>query len=877
MKKKALLIAEKPDFMKKVKAVYDKFGHEDEITFMSFAGHVVRLQEPGEYKKEWEGWTLEQLPMIPDKFKYLPDKSKMNYYTRVKQELESGKYDYVINGCDPAREGNNIFTNATTCMGSSLPTKRLWHHDETEGELKRALNNLVDGNEPWVVSMNHAGELRGYFDWSTGMNFTRAVSLKANKKINLGRVMTPTLRMVVDRELEIRNFEAKDFWEIECDFGKYQGIHIFKDEDGNEATRIFDKFKAEDIKSKLGPVGIIESVKDEQVVKYAPELHSLATLQNEANKVYGYTMSETLAIAQSLYEKQCISYPRTDSSHLTTAISNEFDKILKTIEAIPELTMDVQNVLNIPGRLEDVAKKKKYVDDKKVSDHYAIIVTKEVPDLNSLTEQERHVYMLIAKRVLAIFMNPMVSNKTTIITDNEGYKFKTIGKVLVDLGYRGLYKYEFDSGVIPACVEGDRVNNIGVELIEKKTSPPKRLDDASLNDLMQNAGKFIEDKELKEVMKEAKGIGTPATRAQIVEKLVTLKMVERRKKSFYATEYGLSIIDQLKDFDITSVEMTAVWEQKLAQIEACEYSPDDFYDEMISYVEKMTAELKQLDIRVNTDKKVLGVCPSCGSPVIEGNKYYLCSKYTNEKNSGCSFIIGKTMWNAKITTQDAIKILEGKPTKEFSFKIEKDGEIKQWKSALIYSKEEGRLTFHRAERTRLTECPSCKGNIIEGSEYYLCENYKKCCSVILPKKYLGATITKSDAIALLEGGETKEKKLKVKKDGEIKQWSTKLKYDSKENKFIFPKQERSIVAKCKCGSNVIEGKDYYLCENYKKTCDIILPKVSSGYNITKKDVVDLLDGKVLEDRLFTWKSGKQGKAGMKYTNRIEYIFKDIKK
>ena len=211
MKKKALFIAEKPDFMKKVKAVYDKYGHEDDITFISLAGHVVRLQEPGEYKKEWELWSLNQLPMIPNEFKYQPDRSKLNYYNRAKQEIESGKYDYLINGCDPAREGMGIYASLVSHIGSDIPTKRMWHHDETEGELKRALSELIDGEEEWVVSMTHAAMLRGYFDWSTGMNFTRTVSLVANKKINLGRVMTPTLRMVVERELDIRNFKAEDY------------------------------------------------------------------------------------------------------------------------------------------------------------------------------------------------------------------------------------------------------------------------------------------------------------------------------------------------------------------------------------------------------------------------------------------------------------------------------------------------------------------------------------------------------------------------------------------------------------------------------------------------------------------------------------------
>lgn len=877
MRKRALLIAEKPDLMRKIKAVYDKYGHEDHITFKHFVGHIVKLKEPGEYKKEWEEWNLEQLPMIPDKFEYVADKSKLDIYRDLKKEVETGGYDYIINGCDGGREGQAIYRNFIENCKIDIPHKRLWLNDLTEKKIKDGLDNLIDENEPWLMNMTKASQLRGYFDWGVGMNFTRAASLVGGEKVNLGRVMTPTLKMVVDRELEIKNFIPKDFWEVECNFGKYKGLYIYKNEEGEESTQIWDKEKANKILNSLDSTGVIESILDEKVVKNPPELYSLVNLQNEANKVYGYTMSETLEIAQGLYEKQYISYPRTDSAHVTTSVAREFEDLLNVVANIPELTLDVQKVLSKKDKMEAVMKKKKYVDDAKVSDHYAIIVTTTIPKLESLTEKEKNLYTLVAKRFLSIFMDPMTSTKTTIITKVGDKKFKTTGKMLIDLGYMSLYNYDFESDVISGIREQDVLKIVENNLLTKKTTPPTRLDDAKLNNLMENAGRLLENEELKEVIKTAKGIGTPATRAQIVEKLIDLKMIERKKKSFYATNYGLNIIEQLSDFDITSVELTAKWEQKLAKIEACEYDPDLFYQEMVEYIASTTKDLKQKDINFISSKKILGNCPKCGGQVVEGKKYYLCSNYKKE-GVDCTFAIGKVMWGSRISSTEVIKLLKGKETKEFDFKVEKDGVTKKWKSALFYDKSSNRIVFPEKKRVEICKCPKCDGQVIEGKEYYLCEKYKKGCELILPKKYLKASLSKTDIINLLSGKETKEKNLEINKNGEIRKWTSKLKYDVKENKFIFPKNEKKVIAKCsKCSKNIIEGKEYYLCEGYRGSCEVIIPKIYSDGNITAKDVVDLMSGKETRDIQFTWKSGKTGSAKLKYDNKLEFVFNNYKK
>jgi DNA topoisomerase-3 len=247
---RALLIAEKPSLMKEIQAVYNKHGHKDKIEFKTFAGHTMTLKEPQDYNKAWEKWDLSLLPMIPGNFLYKPTKDKYAMYKDIKETIQVGEYDYIINACDPGREGQHIFFSFYDSLGVNIPVKRIWHRDLTEGELKRALDNLRDENEESLKNMTIASKYRAYFDWLIGLNGTRAVTLVANKKINVGRVMTPVLKLLVDRELELKNFVPKDFWEIEGDFTKYKGIY-FDDKNENE-TKFNDKAKAEALIKKNG-------------------------------------------------------------------------------------------------------------------------------------------------------------------------------------------------------------------------------------------------------------------------------------------------------------------------------------------------------------------------------------------------------------------------------------------------------------------------------------------------------------------------------------------------------------------------------------------------------------------------------------------------
>ena len=763
---KALLIAEKPSLARDIEAVYRKMSYPDDITFVALRGHILELKTPEEYNETWgKPWKLEVLPMIPEKFEY--NVKVRDVYKEVKEHITSGKYDYIINACDAGREGELIFYSVYKHIGKKIPVKRFWASDTTPTTIEKALNNLIDDKDSSLTALKASAQFRAYFDWLLGMNLSRAITLKTGTLIPCGRVMTPTLAIVVQRELEIRNFKPTTFWEVEADFGKYKGLWFNKD---TNETKFLDKSKAQAFVSKLAKEGVVENVEQKKEVEYAPTLHSLLELQKEANKAYGYTADKTLAIAQVLYEKKkLLTYPRTESRYLPKNLAEMLPHHLKCLEDIPSVNKFVTMILGDKKRISETASNKKYVNDKKVTDHHAIIPTNMRPKLEELSEEELNIYMLVVKRFLSIFLDPCVANKTTIITDVSGEKFKTTGKTIVDLGYKALYdnKDEKDD-IIPNVKKGESVSVKEINLLEKQTTPPSRYNDATLLQAMQNAGKFIDDEKLANVLKESAGLGTSATRAEIIKKLVYRQMLDRKGKSIIPTDLGIKIIEILNGQDIVSPELTAVWENKLAEIEAEKYDIKKFYNEMIEYTKETTQrfidEITTTISNGNNDKEVIGKCPKCGSDVIMGKQYYLCKNYKNEDTSKeCDFIISKTFNGANITKTEVKKLLSGKETKEYEFTWSSG---KKGKGKLKF--ENGKLTVVFAngsnsgnnkspngEKKVVGKCPKCNGNVVEAN-YYMCENYKNSCDFIIGKTIRGATITTEDVEKILRGEETKE-------------------------------------------------------------------------------------------------------------------------
>jgi len=760
MKKRALLIAEKPDLMRAVQAVYNKHGHADTIEFETFVGHTMRLKNPAEYDPKWAKWTKEGLPIIPDEFTYAPSVDKIDIYQKIKQRISNGNYDYLINCCDPDREGEAIFATFYKSIGCKLPVKRMWHLDLTDKELKKNLDNPRDSQkESALVNLKEASLLRMNFDWLVGMNYSRAVTLMSNKTIPLGRVMTPTLKIVVDRELEINNFKPTNFWEIESEFTGYKGIYF--DHKNENETKLSDKSEAEKIIAKLGKDGVIETINTNKVVSHAPRLHSLADIQNEANKVYGFTLDVTLGLIQALYEKKILSYPRTDCSYISAEVAKGLRSNINAILNVPDVKAFASTITD--SDISAMTKNKRYVDDKKVTAHYAIIPTGTPFIFDTLPKKEQNILSLVAKRLVAIFMDPIVSNKTNVVTNSNGYKFRTSGSILLDKGYSVLYKRTFTDNELPNLKKGDIYPLTDTILLEKITSPPKRYTDGTLNSAMENAGRFVEedDTEIKEILKDVEGIGTPATRAGIITKLINLKLIERqgrgKAKVFAATPNAIIIIKALNKFQIVSPELTGIWEGKLKEVESGKLKPEQFEKEMIDYIKEQTSEiLSNVSIVFSSlaGKEELGNCPLCENKIVAGKNYYLCSNYGKDDDN-CSFVMGKTILGANISKNDVSNLLSFKQTRKLKFVNNKG---KKFEGSLVYDKKDKKIVFvfednNKGDSKVLGTCPTCGQDVLDRGTFCSCRDYKNC-KFSLSYTIKSAKLTQTDIQLLLAGKET---------------------------------------------------------------------------------------------------------------------------
>ncbi|MGE7666065.1 DNA topoisomerase [Ureibacillus composti] len=670
--KRALLIAEKPSLMRDIQKVYKKTTLPYEIDFASFVGHVVELKEPHEYKPEWKKWNLDVLPMIPERYEFRVKKSAYKVYKDLEQTLKSNHYDFIINACDAGMEGENIFYSFYKRVGCKLPVKRFWTSQTTDTAIQKALQQLIDENDAMIRNLRNAAMYRSVFDWLIGLNLTRVATVKGGRIIKVGRVMTPTLAIVVKRELEIRNFKPEPYFQIEIDLDSFKAMWFDPKTNDN---KIKNKQLAEAIKLQLMDLAKVVDVKTERKSMYAPSLHSLLELQKEANKFFGLTSAQTLKIAQGLYEKKLITYPRTESKHLPAAFAKSIEDNIQSLANLNEYQEVVKNILSNKSQIEYVRHSKRYVDDKKLTDHHAITVTDVAIGKKKLTADELKIYHLIARRLLSIFLPPYVIDKTAVVLQSGEHFFKANGITVIDRGYTVLYEgfNKKNERPLPILQTNMELPIRQIEVLSKMTEPPQRYTDSTLLDAMFHAGRFVEDKELQRILKDAEGIGTSATRAEIIEKLISIGMIGRQGKSFIATQFGIDVIESLGNHDVVSPVLTAIWSKKLKDIVDGQLSSRQFYGDMLQFVQETTARLKSIEMEVAEKQTVVvGKCIKCGSSVEEGFKGYACS------NKACKFFISKTLMKAKITSTDAKKLLTGKETREirFTWKSGKKGKAK---------------------------------------------------------------------------------------------------------------------------------------------------------------------------------------------------------
>lgn len=657
---KILIITEKPSVGADIARVLSinfqsqKNGYieGDKFIISWFIGHVVCICEPGEMDDKWVSWSLDTLPIIPDNFKLKPIKNTQSQFNIVKKLMNSKEVDSIIVATDAAREGQLIWAYAATLAGCNKPAKRLWISSMTDKSIKDGLNNLKPNEDYYNLYLS--ARCRSESDYLIGLNATRAFTTKYKPKLDgnkevlsIGRVQTPTLALIVNRQREIDNFKPQSFWLIRNHYTDFIGLWFDKETNEN---RIFDKTKALALINKIqGKTANVQAVKSEDKKDYHPYLYDLTELQRDGNKKYGFTAKDVLITTQSLYEThKIVTYPRTDSQHLNSDVVSTLRQRISAVSVVP-----YTNVCEAILKMPNLPVSKRYVDDSKVSDHHAIIPTEKVPDISKLSDKEKKIYDLIVRRFLSVFLPPHEYQITTIITSIENELFSSKGKVILKQGWKILYKNdsvdeddnkgkEDDSQSLPETNVGENIKVVDTELKHDATKPPAVHNEASLLDIMKHAGRLIEDEELKAQLKEG-GLGTPATRDSIIEKLIKVGYIERKGKKLLPTPKGAWLID-IVPTELKSAELTAKWEKALNLMAKGKMTPARFMDSIKKYSTFIVNEAKkvQLDQVQGFEKtvkeiKTVGKCKECSAEVVETSKGWSCSEW----RTGCKFGIRK--------------------------------------------------------------------------------------------------------------------------------------------------------------------------------------------------------------------------------------------
>lgn len=597
-------------------------------------GHLCALLDPHEYNEQWKGWNLSSLPMVPLRFgiKVSEDKGVQKQFNTIKNLI--ARADEVINCGDAGQEGELIQRWVYQKAGCKVPVKRLWISSLTEEAIREGFQKLKDQSE--YQRLYEAGMMRAIGDWLLGMNATRAYTLRFAKGVgkdrqvlSIGRVQTPTLALIVKRQHEIENFVPRTYWELKTIYRDTTFSAQLPVEEDDYAITLLEKGQALVDSIKDLPLEIT-SVEKKKGVEYAPRLFDLTSLQVECNKKFGLSADDTLKIIQSLYEKHVTTYPRVDTTYLSDDI---YPKVPATLQGIKDYFPQVTPLLPLQADGKKGAgslpKSKKVFDNKKVTDHHAIIPTGQRPD--NLSELERKVYNLVALRFIAAFYPDCEVSNTTVLAKAGDVDFKVTGRQILKMGWREVFAKEKqedeaqeEQKSLPAFVKGESGPH-EPQLQEKTTTPPKYYTEATLLRAMETAGKTVEDEELRDAMKE-NGIGRPSTRAAIIEKLFQRKYIVREKKNIHATPLGINLIQTIITPLLKSAELTGLWEKKLREIERGTFTAQQFLDEL----KQMTSEVVR---DVKADKAGMR-CPVCGKgTIIRGKTRYGCSRW----REGCTY------------------------------------------------------------------------------------------------------------------------------------------------------------------------------------------------------------------------------------------------
>lgn len=720
-------------------------------------GHLVELQEPEDYNPEWKAWRLSQLPIIPEIFRLRPrgDAGALQQLETVKRLFTEA--EEIVCATDAGREGELIFRYILEWSGCLEKTvRRLWISSLTNEAIAKGFAALKPATD--FDRLYQAARCRSEADWIVGLNATRFFTVEYGRRnllLSLGRVQTPILAMIVGRDLEVERFVPEDFWEVHT---RCRGA-TFKHTAG--------KFPAQpDAQAVIGRITgqelVVTAVARKNALAHPPSLYDLTSLQRDMNKRHGFTADQTLKIAQSLYEKKHLTYPRTDSCYLSADIQPTIPPLLEKLRALRPAEIGKLDLAALPFS-------KRIVDDAKVSDHHAIIPTHVLG--GSLEGDEARLYEAVVTRLIAVFYPPCVRAITTVDATAAGEPFRARGVVLVDPGWEALYggdasddepapektgkaakdaanaKDDEAAQKLPDFKEGES-NPHEPKLVAFKTSAPKRFNEASLLQLMETAGKIVTDEALKEALKE-KGVGTPATRAAIIEVLITREYVERRKKNLVSTDSGRALIALVKDERLKSPELTGEWEHRLKRIERGDYEAGLFMKEVEAY----TREILQGGAEATINLANLGPCPCCHAPVMRGRTGYGCSKW----KGGCKFVLPGVLWGLEITPVLAREILVHKRSlTPHPIQVEGVAHFAHLrfdkKSAPVYDVAE--VAKKTGDAESLGACPVCAGDVVVGKKAYGCSNWRNGCRFVVWKTIAQKEITPDIVRELLSARKT---------------------------------------------------------------------------------------------------------------------------
>jgi len=663
---KTLIIAEKPsvgqDLARVLPGPFQKHtgagertprwleGPEHIVTWA--VGHLVQLAEPDEYDDKYKKWRMADLPIVPRHFKLVVrDERSQKQMAVVRDLLRRDDVDRIVNACDAGREGELIFKWVVEqAGGTDKPVERLWLSSMTKQAMLDALAHLRPDED--MKQLEEAAKSRSEADWIVGMNATRAATIRLRSSfdgaVSLGRVQTPTLAILTRREEEIRAFKPEKYWLVDAKFATDDDRRYAGRYHAGAQPRLKTAAEADAIVAAVhGKRGEITKLDKAKRTERAPLLFDLTSLQREANTRFGFSARRTLAAAQRCYEEhKVLTYPRTSSRYLTSDMVPEIKPTAAQVGSDgPEYAEGAKYVTSL-----DLLPLARVVDDAKVGDHHAIIPTNSPHNLSKLNSDDRRIFDLAARRFLAVFHPDAVFENTRVETTVEQHVFRTRGRVLLVPGWRGVYgelpegdrsAADEDEGTdqqLPRLERGEQATAREAEALEKETKPPRRYTDASLLGAMETAGKLVDDDELREAMKDS-GIGTPATRAAIIERLIDVGYVEREGRALVATEKGLNVIRLLAEHPLTSPALTGDWERRLSLIERGEEARERFMSDIAKFAGETVGTLDTTLKDVRIPRANLGPCPICGHDIVENRKGFSC---WSREDPGCGFVIWKS-------------------------------------------------------------------------------------------------------------------------------------------------------------------------------------------------------------------------------------------